>query len=163
MKNLTILGISCVMLLVVAGGLYAWKSTTTVTGDVMMEKPEPVSETKMMMEKPESMPESKSIMQTQYVQYSQDTYTAAAETKRVLFFHASWCPTCKVAREDFTSNMSLIPEGVTVLQVDYDTEKDLKEKYGITYQHTFVQVDAQGSEVTKWNGGGTKELAKNIK
>ena len=42
-------------------------------------------------------------------------------------------------------------------------EKDLAKKYGITYQHTFVQVDAQGKELTKWNGGQTDELVTNIK
>lgn len=162
MKNLTILGISCIMLLAVAGGLYAWKSQKSVPAEVMMKQPEPVSEGAMMKGNENKMVKEP-MMQTQYVVYSQDAYTAAAETKRVLFFHASWCPTCKVAREDFTTNTSLIPEGVTVLQVDYDTEKGLKEKYGITYQHTFVQVDAQGNEVTKWNGGGTKELATNVK
>ena len=40
---------------------------------------------------------------------------------------------------------------------------DLAKKYGITYQHTFVQIDSQGKEVTKWNGGQTDELAANIK
>ena len=37
------------------------------------------------------------------------------------------------------------------------------EKYGITYQHTFVQIDAEGKEITKWNGGKIDELLTNIK
>ena len=42
-------------------------------------------------------------------------------------------------------------------------EKDLAKKYAITYQHTFVQIDGLGKEVTKWNGGKTDDLLTNIK
>lgn len=86
-----------------------------------------------------------------------------------LYFYANWCPICKPADADFKANSSKIPPDVTVIRVNYndtDTgqeEKDLAKKYGITYQHTFVQIDAQGKEVTKWNGGQTDELLANIK
>ena len=56
-----------------------------------------------------------------------------------------------------------------VLRVNYndpDTdqeEKELAKKYGITYQHTYVQIDSAGKELTKWNGGGAAELLVNIK
>jgi len=36
---------------------------------------------------------------------------------------------------------SEIPENVNLLKVDYDNSTDLKEKYGVTMQHTFVLVD----------------------
>ena len=42
-------------------------------------------------------------------------------------------------------------------------EEDLARKYGITYQHTYVQIDGVGKEVTKWNGGQINELLSNIK
>ena len=90
-------------------------------------------------------------------------YEDNSDKKRVLFFHANWCPTCKAADADFNSNLSEIPGGVVVIKTDYDNEDELKEKYGITYQHTFVQVDENGDEVTKWNGGGTAELIANVK
>lgn len=105
----------------------------------------------------ESLPaqQGEQVMEeSSYVDYSPTAYAQAIGKKRVLFFHASWCPTCKEANTDFTSNSSNIPDGVVVFKTDYDTQQDLKEKYGITYQHTFVQVDDQGAEVTKWNGGG---------
>lgn len=98
-----------------------------------------------------------------YVVYTPESYEAAKDTKRVLFFHATWCPTCKSANEDFTTHESSIPSGVTLLKTDYDQETALKKKYNITYQHTFVQVDANGNEVTRWSGGGTAELAANVK
>ncbi|PLX25040.1 hypothetical protein C0580_03440 [Candidatus Parcubacteria bacterium] len=51
------------------------------------------------------------------------------------------------------SEMSSIPSDLTILKVDYDSETELKKKYSITYQHTLVQVDAQGNQITKWTGG----------
>ena len=68
----------------------------------------------------------------------------------VLFFHASWCPTCKSA--DSAISGGTLPEGLTVLKVDYDSETELKKKYGVTYQHTFVQVDKDGNQLKKWTG-----------
>ncbi len=72
----------------------------------------------------------------------------------VIFFHASWCPTCKAAEKDILSNVSDIPSDLTILKADYDTERELKQQYGVTYQHTFVQVDSEGNQITKWSGGG---------
>jgi thiol-disulfide isomerase/thioredoxin len=105
-----------------------------------------------------------SITPGSYTEYSaQSLETATATGKAVLFFHASWCPTCKAANEAFTTRASEIPAGVTILKADYDAEKDLKARYGITYQHTFVQIDAEGNEITKWNGGDIEELQENLK
>ncbi len=93
-----------------------------------------------------------------YQEYSSESFAAAGGTRRVLFFHAAWCPTCKVAHADFVDAQSLIPEDVMVFKTDYDTEDELKKKYAVTYQHTFVEVDAQGKQLQKWNGGGVSEL-----
>ena len=100
---------------------------------------------------------------SQYVGYSQTAFDAAAGKKRVLFFHAPWCPTCRPADAAFQKDAALIPEGVVLFKTDYDTSDVLKKKYKITYQHTFVQVDASGNEVTNWNGGQLDELIANVK
>ncbi|MEK7581287.1 MAG: thioredoxin family protein [Patescibacteria group bacterium] len=106
---------------------------------------------------------------SRYAQYSKSALDSAANTRRVLFFYASWCPTCKPADANFTQNVSKIPEDVTLVRVNYNDpetdqeEKDLAKKYGITYQHTFVQIDSAGKEVAKWNGGQIEELLSNIK
>lgn len=100
----------------------------------------------------------------QYLAYDSEKVNEAAKNgKAVLFFHASWCPTCKAANEDITQNLSNIPAGLTIFKTDYDTYKDLEKKYGVTYQHTFVQVDENGNEIAKWNGGGLKEVVQNVK
>ncbi len=97
-----------------------------------------------------------------YTQYPGNFYSSKSQ-KRVLFFHASWCPTCKIANAEFESRTSEIPEDVIVFKTDYDSESELKAKYGITYQHTFVLVDSDGNEIKKWNGGGIAELMANTK
>jgi len=96
-----------------------------------------------------------------YLEYSKKAFDKAVNNKRVYFFHAKWCPTCKIANEEFIQNMDKIPNDVILFKTDYDTEKELKTQYGITYQHTFVFVDSEGKEIRKWNGGGITELISN--
>jgi thiol-disulfide isomerase/thioredoxin len=89
---------------------------------------------------------------------SKDMYAASDV---VLFFNASWCSTCKEARENLEADPAAIPAGLTIVKVDYDDSDELKQKYGVTVQHTFVQVDADGNEIAKWNGSVTAdEIAK---
>lgn len=100
-----------------------------------------------------------------YKDYSESTVKSEQEAgqKVVLFFHAPWCPFCKAANTAFLNNISQIPAGVTVLKTDYDSNTELKKKYGVTYQHTFVQIDNNGNLVTKWNGGDIDSLKQNLK
>jgi thiol-disulfide isomerase/thioredoxin len=67
----------------------------------------------------------------------------------VLFFHASWCPKC---RDTEASAKAGMPAGLTLVKVDYDAANDLRKKYGVTLQHTFVQIDEGGNALKKWVG-----------
>ncbi len=100
-----------------------------------------------------------------YADYSQEAVTAAHKNGRkvVLFFYADWCPFCVEADKQFKAKLDQIPQGVTVLKTNYDTESALKKKYIITYQHTFVQIDANGNLVSKWAGGDVENLKKYLK
>ncbi len=71
----------------------------------------------------------------------------------VLFFNASWCPTCQEAVKNLEG--ADFPDGLTVVSVDYDSNLDLRRKYGVTTQHTFVQVDPDGEQVAKFTGSTT--------
>ena len=98
-----------------------------------------------------------------YVNYSEENLQKAQiEGRTVLFFHAKWCPTCKAAEKDITENITELPEDITILKVDYDTETELKDKYAITYQHTFVQIDEEGNELAKWAGGELDSIIDNV-
>jgi thioredoxin 1 len=90
-----------------------------------------------------------------YEAYAASKLAMADTGKVVLFFRASWCPTCKALDADIKKNAMSIPKGVTILDVDYDTSADLKKKYGVTYQHTLVQVDSKGTQLMKWQGSPT--------
>ena len=73
----------------------------------------------------------------------------------VLFFNASWCPTCKATVESLDADG--VPAGLTVVSVDYDAATDLRKQYGVTVQHTFVQVDEQGNQLAKFSGAPSGE------
>ena len=77
------------------------------------------------------------------------------DSRVVMFFNASWCSTCKIARDNFESSLDQIPSNLTIVVVDFDNSDDLRKKYGITVQHTFVQIDANGESLKKWSGSTT--------
>lgn len=80
-----------------------------------------------------------------------------AYRKTILFFHAPWCGECqafdKVLRE------GPIPAGVQVLKVDYDSRQDLRQKYGVTKQSTFVELDDDDDDYDHdiWIGYGKEK------
>lgn len=87
-----------------------------------------------------------------YEVYSPDKIAKAQNNDVVIFFHASWCPSCRSLNSNIENNLGSIPEGVIILKADYDKETELKKKYGVTYQHTLVQVDKNGGMIKKWSG-----------
>lgn len=136
------------------------------TGDVMektdtaeetvMEKDESESTDDTVMENDDSMEKGEEVSQTPgtYVDYNESQVASAATNgDAVLFFHASWCPSCKTLDSSISSGE--VPAGLTIMKVNYDKENDLRKKYGVTYQHTLVQVDANGDMIQKWSGGNT--------
>ncbi|MBI2049531.1 thioredoxin family protein [Candidatus Roizmanbacteria bacterium] len=142
-----------VILGIIGGGLYIANQEPQNTSQADQEKAE-------MVEKSNT---------SRYIEYSKPALDQATSNRRVLYFYANWCPTCRPADANFKANGDRIPEDLTVLRVNYSDsetdqeEKDLAKKYGVTYQHTFVQIDGEGNEVTKWNGGQINELLANIK
>lgn len=76
-------------------------------------------------------------------------------TKVVYFFNASWCSTCKVARDNFEASLNEIPADLTLVLVDFDDSQSLRVSYGVTIQHTFVQIDDNGELLKKWSGSTT--------
>jgi thiol-disulfide isomerase/thioredoxin len=92
-----------------------------------------------------------------YLGFSEYEASAASYsgTNVVLFFNASWCSTCKVARDNFEASLSEIPGDMTLVVVDFDDSESLRIKYGVTIQHTFVQIDDNGELLKKWSGSAT--------
>lgn len=174
-KLLIILG---VVVIIALGGAYIRNQQSSGNGQMMpkptetMEKTgnatiEPTGGTMEQTGTPgDSMEKDKGTMiknESRYMVYSKTAFDAAKGKKRVYFFHAPWCPTCRPADAVFQKDAALIPENVILFKTDYDTSTELKKQYAVTYQHTFVQVDENGREVTKWNGGTIAELTANIR
>jgi len=68
----------------------------------------------------------------------------------VLFFHADRCPTCNEAEKNFLE--SGIPEGLTILKVNFDTERELRQKYAILSQTSYVLIKPDGTMIKRWVG-----------
>jgi thioredoxin 1 len=86
-----------------------------------------------------------------YQTYASEKVAFASEGSVLLYFHATWCPTCKALESEILKDPSRIPQNVRILKLDYDTELELRQKYGVTTQHTFVQVDEEGNALQKFN------------
>jgi thioredoxin 1 len=130
------------------------------------EKMTPAQKESMMMEKEkmmkdgvpgDSMMKKDEVMmkKTGYIDYSIENLAANSAGKNIIFFKASWCPTCKTVDADITTNLSKIPAGVNIMKTDYDNSTELKKKYGVTQQHTFVVVDKDGNKISSNIGAPT--------
>lgn len=75
-----------------------------------------------------------------YIDYSVSSVESAlaSDKKVVLFFYAPWCPSCKFA--DTNLSKEKIPPNIVIFKTDYDSNIELRKKYGVTYQHTFVSI-----------------------
>ena len=147
MNQKLIIGVIAIII-VVGVGIYSSKNSKTemIEKEAMMKK-----DTGIMTSKTDVM-----IKAGSYEEYSSEKIVMASATHDVvLFFRASWCPTCKAVDADIKAHLKEIPESLTILDVNYDNSTEMKKKYGVTYQHTFVQVDAQGNLIKKWSGSPT--------
>lgn len=147
--------ISIVLLVVVGGGIFILNNSNSSSSKNQTTQLNTI-QSKIEESQPAEHVADASLSQ-RYVEYSEANLAKATENdgKAVLFFAAlAWCPSCQAADKDIKTNFDKVPSDITILKVDYDTAKDLKQKYAITMQDTFVQVDSQGEEITRWNSGG---------
>ena len=86
-----------------------------------------------------------------------DGVIAATPGRKALFFHASWCPTCRKLDADLKAKG--VPAGLTVIKVDYDSHTDLRQKYGVTIQTTVVFVDDRGQKISSTVLSGDPSVA----
>lgn len=163
------LPIVILIIAIIVGAIYfsTRGSEPTVADDSMMK------DDSMMMEKDDSMmkdngtmmekedssmmmeDDSMAMVKRSYEAYSPEKLSRAQNGDVILFFKAPWCPTCRALDKDIMANLGSIPENTSILTVDYDNSTALKQKYGVTYQHTFVQVDTEGNQIAKWSGSPT--------
>lgn len=105
----------------------------------------------VMTEEAEPAPAPAAVTGT-FQTYSADKLALAENGNVVLFFHADWCPSCRGLENNLNANLSGIPANTHILKLDFDSETELKKKYGVVRQHTLVMVDADGNEIKKLTG-----------
>lgn len=95
-----------------------------------------------------------------YLDYSDATLiNTQKKGKSILFFAATrWCQTCSLLEKEIIERNSEIPPNVTILKVDYDNNKTMNQRYGVTSQHTLIVLDENGKEVKRWLGGDFNAL-----
>jgi len=133
MKNKTIIII--VVILGLAGGAVFMLGS---------DKPRPTTSSQSQNNAPSTVNQS---TVGKYVDYS-DTVIANTQGQKILFFHAPWCPQCRDLEKSIKAGT--IPENVTIIKVDYDTNQSLRRLYGVTIQTTLVKVDDHGNLVKKY-------------
>jgi thioredoxin len=73
--------------------------------------------------------------------YSQKAFDAAQAAGKPILLHitAPWCPTCK-AQQPILSKLETLPKfkGLVVLNIDFDSKKDLLRKFNVRSQSTLV-------------------------
>lgn len=169
MKKITLLPLVLGLFVLIGAGCFGLKNTTEINtaSPTMLEEQEMNEMDDEMTEGDEEMEEEMSedmeneMDDTRSEEMSAGTYEAYSESKLamantgdvVLFFKADWCPSCRALDANIKANLDMIPDGLTILEVDFDEATELKRKYGVTTQHTLVQVDADGNELKQWSGG----------
>jgi thioredoxin 1 len=116
------------------------KEPLMMSGEMMDQSGMDMKEKETMMMKP-----------TGYVNYDEMKVNEALASgqKVALFFHATWCPTCKALEKSINTEISSIPSDALIVKVDYDTSTEMKKKYGVTSQHTTVLIDKDMNLISK--------------
>lgn len=90
-----------------------------------------------------------------YEDYS-DTAIADAQGTTLLFFHAPWCGQCVTIERDILEFG--VPEGVTIIKVDFDSRQDVRQQYDVNMRTTFLKLDASGAEAQRFVAYDTPSL-----
>lgn len=146
MSKKVLIIVAAIVLLVGGGVVYLLstdKAEAPKEANNLPEGVEPNATSNLAQNKPN--PQTKQA--GQYIVFSEDAFNNTTN-KRIIFFHAPWCPQCRDLDKDISSNS--VPAGVTIFKTDYDTNQALRQKYGVTLQTTVVLVDENGNLVKKF-------------
>ncbi len=82
-----------------------------------------------------------------YQSFESMSGTIDSDSITVLNFYAPRCPSCRTAHKNILNEVNTLPTNLQILNIDYDTHKDLRTKYWVTSQHTFVLIDRNGNKL----------------
>lgn len=158
-RSQKIIAASIVGVLLLAGAAYA----------LLIEEPVATETTKQASNVPQktettspSATTKSSDSQTagRYTTYTEEAVADSAYDTTIVFFYAPWCPECRAYKQAIQSDT--IPEGVQFLEADFDSSTELKKRYGVTLQTTFVRVNTAGELQKKWAGYGKEKSLSTV-
>ncbi|MBP6037820.1 MAG: thioredoxin family protein [Candidatus Saccharimonas sp.] len=177
-KKVLIIAAIIIGLLLVGGGVAAYNSNQNNKKEQEKMAMEKKAEEESMMKKDaaamekDKMAKEGDSMEKDTTMVKQGSYVTRSDydidpskytdSKKVYFFHASWCPICQGIDKALNADMSKIPAGVTFIKTDFDNSSDLRQKYGVTTQYTFVQVDSNGNETAQWSATSLEKAIDGI-
>lgn len=99
-----------------------------------------------------AMMDDKTVMASgvAYVDYTPEAFQAALDSGKTVYleFYASWCPVCRAQAPALEAGFKAMTasqySNLAAFRVDFDREKDLERRYGVTSQHTHVIVSPDG-------------------
>ena len=146
MRKPFVIGATVTFVILASGLLYLFMRPSTAPSQQSVNAPSNVNSTP-------SSPASST--QGRYTTYSAAAANDTSFSETILFFYAPWCPECRAFDTVLTS--ATIPESTQILKVDYDTATDLKQRYGVTLQTTFVKITSGGEKVSLWTAYGKEK------
>lgn len=114
------------------------------------EENEAMMENEIMMEK--------ATYQSGAIQdFNQAAYEKALADGKTVFldFHADWCPVCVENKPKIKAAFEKADQNTVGFIVNYDTEKELRKKYNVTTQSTYILV--KGDETERIIGAQTED------
>lgn len=159
MKKPVIIGLVTVVAVALIGaGIYAFTVEDETTDDTST-KPAPTKAVETDTSGEDEQPAATAAT-GRYQEYSEAAVADANYQTTVVFFYAPWCPECRAFKQAIESGP--LPDGVQILETDFDSSSELKEKYGVTLQSTFVRVNTSGDLQKKWVGYGQDKSLANV-
>ena len=100
----------------------AMMDSETEEGEAMMEG----EDSEVMTDEDETMMDAEA---PKYVAYTAEMYEMLkGEKPFVIYFHATWCPTCNVLDGKIKDAIADFPAGTIILNADYDEQTELKKR-----------------------------------
>jgi len=178
-KSFIVVGVSVfiIIILIVISVLANQNQENSVANSNTQEAPNEISqesqanpESSTNQEDQTSLPTQKTdpsikIRKSGYIDYKTiESVELSPDSRKVLFFHASWCPSCRSLDKSLNEKDFQDVDGdIVVIKVDYDKEDELKTKYKIPSQHTLVEVDQNWNELKKFTGANNlKDISQKL-
>ena len=134
----------------------ATKKDDAMMEDAPKEDSTMKQEDKMMQNEEDSMMKDseQSSAVPYYIAFSNGEFNRAASARKatLMYFYAPWCPICQAEEPKVKSWVEGSGLNVAGFRVDYDHETQLKQKLGVTSQHTTIIFDTQGKESARYVG-----------